>query len=209
MLGRQAVRLLGGIAGAVVLYWVVAAAAMFIPVNREFEQTSDGIEIFLSSNGVHVDIAVPVTHRLKDWRDDSLVTRADTRYLAFGWGERAFYLETPEWSDFRIAAGARSLMWQPTLMHVTEWPAPPADAIRLTIADAQYARLVRKIRDGFAPGPMRRLNGAGYGEFDNFYDGSGSYSIFMTCNQWTNRALADSGIRAVVWSPLPHGIIWR
>jgi uncharacterized protein (TIGR02117 family) len=152
---------------------------------------------------------VPVANGLKDWRAENLVTRADTRYLAFGWGERDFYLNTPTWADFRFTVGMNSLLWGATLMHVTEWPAPRGDVIRLTISNAQYARLVREIRAGFAPGPTRRLPGKGYGAFDNFYDGSGAYSVFMTCNQWTNRALADAGIRAAVWSPLPWGVLRR
>ncbi len=206
---RWPVRLLGGLACAIAVYWIVAAAAMFSPVNRTFAQTPGGVEIFLSSNGIHVDVAVPVSNGLKDWHSEALVTRSDTRYLAFGWGEREFYLLTRDWSDFRIGAGLRALMWRPALMHVTEWPAPRADAIRLTISESQYLRLVRNIRAGFAPGPVRRLTGTGYGPFDNFYEGSGTYSIFTTCNQWTNRTLADAGIGAVVWSPLPQGITRR
>ena len=209
MLWRWPARLLGGVAGAVLLYWLVAAAAMFVLLNRDFSQAVDVIEIFLSSNGTHVDLAVPVVNGVKDWRAEGLVTRRGTRYLAFGWGERDFYLETPTWSDFRLVVGAHALLWRPTLMHVTEWPAPRRDAIRLAVSREQYARLVRQIRAGFAPGPVRHLPGKGYGTFDNFYEGSGAYSIFVTCNQWTNRALADSGIRAVLWSPLPYGLIRR
>ncbi|MGE0667045.1 MAG: TIGR02117 family protein [Sphingomonadales bacterium] len=206
---RWLVRLLGGIAGAVLLYWAVAAVAMFVPTNRDFVQTTDGIEVFLSSTGVHVDLAVPVSNQVKDWRAEGLVTRPDTAYLAFGWGERDFYLKTPTWADFRATVGMNSLLWRPTLMHVAEWPAPRRDAVRLSLSRLQYARLVQAIRSGFAPGPVRLLPGKGYGDRDNFYAGSGRYSMFMTCNQWTNRVLADAGIAAVLWSPLPHGVMRR
>lgn len=208
-LWRWPVRLLGGIAGAVLLYWLVAAVAMVVPVNRDFTQIPGGIEIYLSSNGVHVDLAVPVANPVKDWRAEGLVTLPDTAYLGFGWGERDFYLKTPTWADFRVTTGANSLLWRPTLMHVSELRAPRRDAIRIVISDAQYARLVRAIRAGFAPGPARLLPGKGYGARDNFYEGAGAYSMFMTCNQWTNRALAEAGIRAVIWSPLPSGVMRR
>ncbi len=62
---------------------------------------------------------------------------------------------------------------------------------------------------GFAPGPVRLLPGKGYGYGDNFYEGAGAYRMFMTCNQWTNHTLADAGVRAVVWSPLPYGVMRR
>ena len=206
---RWPARLLGGLAGAVFLYWCVAVVAMLIPVNRNFSQTTDGIENFLYSNGVHVDLAVPVANSLKDWRTEGLPLRPDTRYVAFGWGERNFFLNTPTWSDFRLTAGMGALLWRPTLMHVTEWTHPRGDAIRLTISDWQYARLVAGIRSGFADGATQILPGRGYGKQDNFYVGSGHYSIFMTCNQWTNRVLADAGIRAALWSPLPLGVLRR
>ncbi len=206
---RWVVRLLGGIAGAVLLYWVVAAAAMFIPINRNIIQTPQGIEVFLSSNGIHVDLALPVANDVKDWRAEGLVILPDTAYLAFGWGERDFYLQVPTWADFRITTGVNSLLWRPALMHVSELRSPRQDAIRLTISEAQYARLVRAIRMGFAPGPVRILPGKGYGPRDNFYEGAGAYRMFMTCNQWTNRALADAGVRAVLWSPLPFGVMRR
>lgn len=206
---RWLVRLLGGIAGAVLLYWAVAAVAMLVPINRNFTQTPDGIEIFLSSNGVHVDLAVPVSNAIKDWRAEGIVTLPDTAYLAFGWGERNFYLQVPTWAEFRVTTGMNSLLWRPTLMHVTELRSSRPDAVRITISDAQYARLVRNIRGGFAPGAVRLLPGKGYGARDNFYEGAGAYSMFMTCNQWTNRALAEVGIRAVLWSPLPFGVMRR
>lgn len=206
---RWLVRPAGGIAGAVLLYWAVAVVAMFVPVNRDFTQTPDGIEVFLSSNGIHVDLAVPVANGVKDWRTEGLMTLPDTAYLAFGWGERDFYLRVPTWADFRLTIGAASLLWRPTLMHVGELRSPRRDAVRLTVSEAQYARLVRYIRAGFAPGPVRVLPGKGYGDRDNFYEGAGAYSIFMTCNQWTNRALAEAGVRAVLWSPLPFGVMRR
>ena len=110
--GRWLVRLLGGLAGAVLLYGLVAAAAMFIPVNRSFDQTPEGVEIFLSSNGIHADIAVPAANAVKDWRAEGIVTRGDTSYVAFGWGERDFYLKVPTWADFRLTIGLNSLLWR-------------------------------------------------------------------------------------------------
>jgi uncharacterized protein (TIGR02117 family) len=206
-LRRWLVRLTGGLACAVSLYWAAAALSMFIPVNGNFRQTPDGIPIFLTSNGIHVDLVVPVVNEVQDWHRLGLVTQPDTRYLGFGWGERDFYLEVPRWADFRLDVGARSLLWRPTLMHVTEHAAPEPQAVRIQVSREQYAGLVRAIRAGFAPGPVRILPGRGYGPYDNFYEGSGAYSMFMTCNQWTNRALAAAGVRAVLWSPLPFGVM--
>lgn len=207
-LWRWPVRLLGGAACVLLLYWMVAAAAMFVPVHRDFRQAPGGIEIFVASNGVHVNLVVPVASRVMDWRREGVVTYPGATHLAFGWGQRDFYLKTRTWADFRLATGARAVLWQPgTLVHVVEMGGPPRDAIRLMLSDDQYRRLFRYIRGSFAASGVRRLAGAGYGAYDKFYEGEGTYSPFMTCNQWANRALTVAGVRAALWSPLPYGVM--
>jgi uncharacterized protein (TIGR02117 family) len=206
MAWRWPVRLLGGLAGAVLLYGLVAAGAMLVPVNGNFRQQADGVEVFISSNGVHVDLVLPAETPLWNWRQDGVIHRAGVTHVGFGWGERNFYLNTPRWADFRLTAGVRALLWQRrTLMHVHELAGAPSGAVRLTLSPEQYRRLVRYIRSGFAPGARRRL--PGYGDTDSFYESSGTYSAFMTCNEWANRALAVSGVRAALWSPLPFGVM--
>ena len=206
-LWRWSLRLLGGTACVLLLYWTVAAAAMFVQVHRESQQTADGIEIFISSNGIHVDLVLPVVNPIMDWRGAGLLVLPSTTHLAFGWGQREFYLKTRTWADFSVLTGIRAVLWRPdTLMHVTERTAPPRDAIRLRLSHDQYSRLVRYIRGSFA-GKVQRVPGAGYGEYDNFYEGAGTYSPFMTCNEWANRALSVAGVRAALWSPLPYGVM--
>ena len=45
-----------------------------------------------------------------------------------------------------------------------------------------------------------------YGNSDAFYDATGSYSLFHTCNSWTNNALKAAGMKASVWTPFDKGI---
>src|SRR5665811_228628 len=55
-------------------------------------------EIFITTNGVHLDIILPVkfidTEFLK-----KLEILPQTKYVAFGWGDKQFYINTPEWKD--------------------------------------------------------------------------------------------------------------
>jgi uncharacterized protein (TIGR02117 family) len=205
---RWPLRLLGGIGCVLLLYWTVAAAVMFVPVHRNFQQAADGIEIFISSNGIHVDLILPVATTAMDWRRAGLVTYPATTHLALGWGQRDFYLKTRTWADFSLATGVKAVMWRPdTLVHVLELAAPPRGAVRLSLSREQYGRLVRYVRASFAGQAVRRVPGAGYGRYDNFYEGAGTYNPFMTCNEWVNRALAVAGVRAALWSPLPYGVM--
>jgi hypothetical protein len=47
---------------------------------------------------------------------------------------------------------------------------------------------------------------ANYGKTDAFYEAIGSYSLFHTCNSWTNNALKISGQKACLWTPAQSGI---
>jgi len=208
ILGRALLRLVGGLACALVIYLLVAIACVFIPVGGNIPQEDENVDVFVSSNGIHVGIAVPVSHPVADWRAWGVTALPHTRYLIFGWGQRDFYLETPSWADFDLATGIGAVLWRSdTLVHVEERDRPPADAVRLRLSEGQYRRLAAYLRGGFAPGPVRRVPGASYTPYDSFYEGTGTYSPFMTCNEWANRALAAAGVRAALWSPFPHGVM--
>jgi hypothetical protein len=42
-----------------------------------------------------------------------------------------------------------------------------------------------------------------------FYEANGGYSLVLTCNEWTGRALRESGVRTGLWTPLSQSIMWR
>ena len=48
---------------------------------------------------------------------------------------------------------------------------------------------------------MRRIDAAGYGDNDAFYEAIPRYTFWYTCNEWTRRALAAAGVRTAIWAP--------
>ena len=61
--------------------------------------------LFLVSNGVHTDVVMPLKNDIFDWSDvvnpkDTLTADPQITHIGLGWGERNFYLYTPEWKDF-------------------------------------------------------------------------------------------------------------
>lgn len=48
-----------------------------------------------------------------------------------------------------------------------------------------------------------------YGKTDAFYEAKGKYSLFKTCNTWTNNALKASEQRACVWTIFQSGIFYQ
>jgi len=119
-------------------------------------------------------------------------------WLEFGWGDADFYQARGE----DLLLGFKALLW-PTgaVMHVHGFNGSPAsnfpksEVIELHLTDAGYAGLLAFLRASFArdaAGKAKPLGPGLYG-LSEFYAGTGTYSLFNTCNTWAARALAAGG----------------
>ncbi|WP_374943515.1 TIGR02117 family protein [Sphingomonas sp.] len=206
-------RVAKALAAAIVLLVAGYAAAGLvggaIPLNAGWRAPAQGVTIYVESNGVHTGLILPKVAAGVDWRP--LVPArdlADPRYaafdhVAFGWGERAFFLETQTWADVKprtiLAAAVGS---EATLIHVEHLPRPEpaADVRAIVLRPEEYRRLAAYIAASFAPhGAHHR----GYAGYDTFYDARGHYDAIRTCNTWTGQALRTAGVRVGAWTPFP------
>ncbi len=173
----------------------------------------------MRDNGVHVDLLLPASAAGFDlYRLVPPTHIADPKrargWVAFGWGQREFYLETPRWADLSVRNAARAVFGGDALMHVEHVGRPRAssDTRPLRIGPEAYRRLVAGIMDGFVireDGRPIPLIGRSYEANDIFYEGAGRYSALRTSNQWTADVLAKAGVKVGVWTPLAPGIMWR
>lgn len=207
-------------AGLILLYLGLAWLLSRITVQKEPDQAAD-ITFYLKTNGVHTDIIIPVRTDSKDWNKDFPVT--DTRsgdttlaFIAFGWGDKAFYLETPTWADLKASTAFKAAFGlSVSAMHITYYPVlqENENCIRRTMGKAQHERLIRFIEESIdrdANGrPIVIPTEARYGQHDAFYEAKGRYSLFRTCNTWTNNALKASGQCACWWTPFDKGIFYQ
>jgi uncharacterized protein (TIGR02117 family) len=194
-----------------------------LPVNRNFAEAEDGIEITVYVDSAHSEIIVPLTTNLRDWRpwfspsDFRGVTGNET-HVAFGWGDREFFLNTPRWEDVRVDLTLCSMLWPTsTVMHVSLMNPPPSDAFyrQVTIEPAAYQRMCDFIESSFVLDGSTQLGGVhprlipgwSYGMRDAFYDAVGTYSVLYTCNAWAGDALEVAGVRTGCWTPFPMGIL--
>ena len=164
----------GMIVGAVITLYILVILVGLIPVNNDFAPTTDGIRILLVSNPVHADVVVPLDTDVIDWREaiPSEVFRGDTSqatHVAFGWGDKGFYIETPTWSDLRASTAAQALFWPSgTCMHVSFIRSEHFgdEARSVTISPEQYERLVEFITSSFQVdefGDRISIEGVAYG----------------------------------------------
>ena len=206
------------VVGLLVSYALVGMVLSLVPVNCDVVP-GDDVVVYLENNGVHTDIIVPTRTGRIDWT--AVVPPEGTRgkvageYLAVGWGSRDFYLNVPEWKDLTVGIVLRAISGtEDTVLHTTyrRKPSVGADCRRLSLSSAQYDSLARYILAGgkrSEAGAFIRIEHEGYGLSDAFYEGTGRYSPFLTCNTWANSALKACGQKCCLWTFLPQPIFWK
>ncbi|MBS0430530.1 MAG: TIGR02117 family protein [Proteobacteria bacterium] len=204
---------------AAALYVGTAAALMLWPARGDPPAPGSGerITAFVISNGVHTDLVLPLQAGGIDWRADfppsqARAAPADAAWIGFGWGDREFYLNTPTWADLTLRRALGALVGaNPSLLHVS-WLAPaqlrPGSTWQLSLTPAQYARLAAHVRASLPQDRAVPIPGAHYGADDAFYEATGRYHLFETCNTWTGRGLRAAGVTVSRWTPLDFNVTW-
>ena len=190
-----------------------------IPRNTGFVESENGIPVYVRTNGVHAELILPTRSPAFDWSAEFPVGHmralaAPTEWIAFGWGDRGFMLNTPTWSDLRPGTAIVALSGAGSgAMHVEYIETPTAyKSRRIRISSAEYERLVAYIRASFVRDTRRRvrqIDAPGYFETDAFYEAVPSYTFWYTCNEWTRRALASAGIRTAMWAPFDTAVFYH
>lgn len=169
--------------------------------------------ILVLRNPIHTDIAVPVDdavlRRFHFLLDAGMPTDiAGVRYIVFGWGGRAFYLETPTWSHLKAVPVMKALTLDTSVMHVDiagDITEPRPDVAGFDIGEDRFAALLDFIAASFQQGeggPVI-IENAAYSRFDRFFEAKGHFNALVGCNTWTAAALRTAGLRTGWWNPLP------
>lgn len=174
--------------------------------------------ILVLRNPIHTDIAIPVDddvrQRFAFLADAGLPIEApEARYIVFGWGGRAFYLETPTWLELKAVPVLKALTLDASVMHVDAAGAikePHPDVAIFDIDEAHFSALLDYIASSFRSGPNGpvAIDNAGYSSYDRFYEANGQFNALVGCNTWTAAALRTAGIRTGWWNPLPVSLGW-
>ena len=203
-------RFLLGIISVVILYFLLAMLLSYIPKNpkHEIECTENIKPIYLISNGIHLDIVFKV-EQLDDILLEELNISKKAKYVAFGWGDEDFYLNTPTWNDLTTRTLAKALFWKSrSAMHVTEYRTKSSKFIVVPLCDVQLEILKNYVESSFAKANGKVVEiGKGYGKNDKFYEAKGSYNAIKTCNEWVNIGLKKAKVKTSIWSPFDKGIL--
>jgi uncharacterized protein (TIGR02117 family) len=219
-IAKVALKLVLGFVAFVLLYLLLAFLFSVWSVKKD-ATTSNDVAIYILTNGDHTDIVVPVKNDITDWSKEisyqNTVGRDTTgQYLAIGWGDKGFYLNTPTWADLKFSTAFKAAFALSTsAIHATYYQAMPEsnDCKKIMISNEQYKRLVAFVDSSFkrdAAGKVINIKtNANYDKNDAFYEAKRKYNLFYTCNTWANNALKASGQTACVWTPFDRGIFYH
>ena len=206
---------LGGL--LLLLLLLVGGAVIPRPLFAPVEASSASAEarrILVLSGPIHTDIAIPLDDATRSAfpflaAAGVPVGHPAARWLIFGWGGRAFYLETPTWADLKPLPVLRALTVDRSVLHVDiagEALASQSGVAAFDIDQESLANLIAYVAGSFASdtGAVTAIPGARYRAYDRFFEAKGLFNILIGCNTWTAAALRAAGLRSGLWTPLPH-----
>lgn len=201
--------------GLILLYVLAALVLPLITIDKE-PLTTEDVEIHIITNGVHTDIVVPVVNNQMDWRTQvqyAGIADESYKYLAMGWGDKGFYLETPTWAELKVSTAFNAAFgFNTTAIHTTFYKTMNVgeSCKKMILSKEQYSRLIEYITTSFKTDETNHFmlvnTDVTYGTTDAFYEAKGTYNIFQTCNTWANNALDACGQTCCYWTPMDKGI---
>lgn len=205
----------------IIIYILLVTLSAYIPVHTDFKACeTDCVDVYLRSNGVHTDIVLPVTSELKDWTAciDSKKTKAGKtgfKYVAVGWGDKGFYLDTPTWAGLTFKTAFNALFYlSNAAMHVTFYSemVQGERCKKISISKSEYLKIIAFIESSFEHTESAAyilIPNVSYGNNDLFYEAKGRYNLFYTCNTWTNNCLKAGEMKACLWTVFDKGIFYQ
>lgn len=195
-----------------IIYLLCALLISYISVSRNTPIGPFNHLVYLRTNGVHTDIILP-REELSTALSEGLQIAHTDEFVAFGWGDENFYLNTPTWGDLTFYNAFSALFLKsPTLMHVTRIPVLSDDWVEIPITDDELLKMNKYLLGSFQTDSQNkkiRLPNKGYTSKDDFFRANGSYSCFKTCNTWTNTGFKKSGLKAALWTPFDFGLLGK
>lgn len=191
-------------------YFIISLVLTYISVNTSTMNIDKSREVYLGTNGIHLNIIIPYKYLSPELKKYLVYTEHE-KYFSFGWGDENFYLNTPTWDDLTFANACKALFLKSTtLIHLTRYTQIRSSWTKVELSKTEIDKLTTFISSSF----MKDINGnkiilvnAGYSTNDNFYKALGSYSCFNTCNTWVNDAFKESGLKSCLWTPFDFGLI--
>lgn len=183
------------------IYIFVSFLFPIIKVNKNIKHENQELEIFLIGDEIHTDIVIPKKYFQYEFDGFDFCVK-EKKYIAYGWGDKGFYIETRMWKNlhpktlFKAMFGLNSVVIK--ISHINLIDVSHKKIKKININKKQFDILMTYIFDNFSD--FSPIENARYTEFDNFYLAKGKYGLFNTCNNWVNKALKKMQIKTSIWT---------
>lgn len=195
-------------------YWILSRIPTKLFVANKSQER---MTIYVTSNGVHTDFVVPIENEYRNWGEtlelsEEFEQDTSRKFIAIGWGDKNFFLKTKNWSDLTAGTALKATFGLGTgAMHIVQTHQPnPQDAntIAINISKDDYRALCTYVDGNFVKNgdQLSRIKKHPYSQYDFFFDANSTYSLWYTCNSWTNSGLKACNQRACLWTPFRDGI---
>jgi len=183
----------------VVAFYFLSAYIFTLFPKSTPQNTQQNKQIYLLYSNIHSDIVFDIhdinLSKFPEFRDKK------QGYLAFGWGDKETYLNTPNIADIKLSTSLKALFLNtPSLMHVSYIRniLRYQDTKRIALSTSQYNHLKNSIMQSFN---FKGEHYRGYGREDFFYEAKGAYNALHTCNSWTGDQLREANLSMPYWTP--------
>lgn len=194
-----------------VVYTLAALLLSVLSTERTAPSCKNEKVFYLGTNGVHLDIIFPISD-MGEELISGISVESNVHFLAIGWGDRDFYLNTPNWDDLSLKTLANAMFLNsPTLMHVTPYNQKRQDWIAVGVCKDDFKALENYVAETFKDNGNGKVivPNRSYGYGDSFYEANGNYTCFNTCNTWANAGLKSIGLKTAIWTPFDFGVLWH
>jgi len=201
---------------AILLFLLLTALCTIIPVNSNYEESKEGTEIYISTNGVHTNIILPAKTDFLNW-GEYLQINGSYKYFEFGWGDKEFYLNTPTWDDLEISTAIKAaFLPTKTIMQVSGYKQIPQiskKTVKIIANDVQFQKITTFVAGSFKQNGKNRTikitPNSKYSFNEKFYQANGTYHLFNTCNNWTNKGLKQAGIKNALYATFDKSVMYH
>jgi len=188
-------------------YFSTAFLLSFFPSKQKDSIKTE--TIYIIYNTMHTDIVLELNKTNQLWdKTLPIVIQNKTGYIAFGWGDKETYLNTPTWDKLSISTTLKALFINtPSLMHVSHIANIKhyKNIKKIDVSKEQLETLEKSILKSF--NLITKQHYKAYKQNDLFYPSTYKYNLFNTCNTWTGDTLRDANISMSYWTPLSQNVV--
>lgn len=175
------------------------------------------VEIAVVNHGVHAGIVLKradIARVAQETGDTVLLTLSERfgayAFLEVGWGDEQFYRFAPTLSavTFKMAFSALAGFDESTVLHIVglekdaQTTFKHSDVQMIQVSEEGFKKLAIRFADSFAVNALNEPLELGPGIYGPslFFQATGHYHLFRTCNRWLSDLLSEAGLAT---SPVP------